>query len=261
MFKWATSHELVPVAVHQALTTVPGLKMGRTAARDPKPVPPVADDVVERTLPHLSQVVADMVRFQRFTGARPGEVCGVRPMDLERTGKVWEYRPESHKTEHTGRERIVFIGPKAQAVLLPYLLRPVDACCFSPAESVNKCRAEKRARRKTRVQPSQQNRRKKRPQRVPATRYTKDAYRRAIAKAVATANRKEQEDAARDGREPRPILAWHPNQLRHSAATEIRRRFGLEAAQTVLGHARADVTQVYAQRDHALAADIMGKIG
>ncbi len=31
--------------------------------------------VVERTMPHLSDVVADMIRFQLLTGARPGEVC------------------------------------------------------------------------------------------------------------------------------------------------------------------------------------------
>jgi len=49
--------------------------------------------------------------------------------------------------------------------------------------------------------------------------------------------------------------------LRHSAATEIRSLFGLEAAQTVLGHAKADVTQVYAERDRALAAGVMAKIG
>ncbi len=49
--------------------------------------------------------------------------------------------------------------------------------------------------------------------------------------------------------------------MRHSAATEIRKQFGLEAAQTVLGHAKADVTQVYAERDAALAAEVMRKIG
>ncbi len=38
---------------------------------------------------------------------------------------------------------------------------------------------------------------------------------------------------------------WMPLQLRHTAATVVRSRFGLEAAQVVLGHARADVTQVY----------------
>ena len=54
---------------------------------------------------------------------------------------------------------------------------------------------------------------------------------------------------------------WSPNQLRHAAGTEIRRRFGLEAAQVILGHAKADVTQVYAERDMATAAEVMRKIG
>jgi site-specific recombinase XerC len=54
---------------------------------------------------------------------------------------------------------------------------------------------------------------------------------------------------------------WSPNQLRHAAATEIRQRFGLEAAQVVLGHSRADVTQVYAERDNGLAAKIMSEVG
>lgn len=261
MFKWGASHELVPAAVPQALATVPGLKKGRTAAREPEPVGPVADDVVDQTLPHLPPVVADMVRFQRLTGTRPGEVCGIRPADVDRTEQVWEYRPESHKTEHAGRSRVVFIGPQAQAILTPYLLRPADACCFSPAESEAKRRQEQRARRKTRVQPSQRNRRKARPKRAPSARYSKDAYRGAIVKAVAKANRALQKEAAEEGAEPKLIPAWHPNQLRHSAATKIRRQFGLEAAQTVLGHANADVTQVYAERDHALAAGVMKEIG
>jgi site-specific recombinase XerC len=54
---------------------------------------------------------------------------------------------------------------------------------------------------------------------------------------------------------------WFPNQLRHTAGTEIRRRFGLEAAQTVLGHSKADVTQVYAERDFAKAANVARLIG
>ena len=54
---------------------------------------------------------------------------------------------------------------------------------------------------------------------------------------------------------------WSANQLRHSRATEVRRRYGLEAAQVALGHARADVTQVYAERDLALAEQIALEIG
>jgi site-specific recombinase XerC len=57
------------------------------------------------------------------------------------------------------------------------------------------------------------------------------------------------------------IEHWAPNRLRHSAGTEIRKRFGLEAAQVTLGHASADVTQVYAERDAKLAAEVARKIG
>ena len=44
-------------------------------------------------------------------------------------------------------------------------------------------------------------------------------------------------------------------------ATAIRSRFGLEAAQVALGHAQADVTQVYAERDAKLARNVMKQIG
>jgi hypothetical protein len=43
---------------------------------------------VERTLPHLPPMVADMVRIQRFVGCRPAEVCLLRPADLDRSGDV-----------------------------------------------------------------------------------------------------------------------------------------------------------------------------
>jgi len=49
--------------------------------------------------------------------------------------------------------------------------------------------------------------------------------------------------------------------LRHYAATNIRARFGVEGAQVVLGHAKADVTQLYAERDMAKAHAIMAEIG
>lgn len=244
-FRWAASQEIVPVTTYQALTTVSGLKKGRTAAREAEPVTPVVDGVVDATLPHLPSIVADMVRVQRLTGARPGEICLIRPCDVDRSGDVWIYRPKSHKVEHHDRERIVFIGPKAQAVLRPYLARPSDSYCFSPQESIRQFRAEQRARRKTEVQPSQKDRRKSRLKRQPGDHYTKDSYNRAVRRVC-----------DREG-----IPRWHPNQLRHSVATEIRRQFGLEAAQVALGHARADVTQVYAQRDMALAEEVMRKIG
>lgn len=87
-------------------------------------------------------------------------------------GDVWAYRPESHKTEHHGRERIIHIGPKGQAILSPYLLHEADASAFSPADSERKRRAEQRAQRKTKIQPSQVERSKAKPKTKAGGRYT-----------------------------------------------------------------------------------------
>jgi integrase len=138
VFKWGVSQELVPAAVFQALATVPGLRKGRTDAREPEPIGPVAAAVVDATLTYLPPTVRDMVRFQALTGSRPGEVCILRPCDVDRSGDVWAYRPATHKTEHHGRQRVVFIGPQAQEILRPYLLRNTEAYCFTPADSERK---------------------------------------------------------------------------------------------------------------------------
>jgi len=247
MFKWAVAEELVPPSVLHALQAVPGLRKGRTTAPEGTGVEPVEDTIVDATLAHLGPIVADMVRFQRLTGCRPAEVCIVRPCDVRRSGDVWEYRPRIHKTEHCGRDRVILIGPKAQTVLAPYLLRPAEAFCFSPVEAVKKDLAERHANRSTPLSCGNRpgtNRRRK-PKRKPRARYDRDSYRRAIHRAC---------DQAK-------VERWSPNRLRHSAGTEIRRRYGLEAAQVVLGHAKADVTQVYAERDIELARRVIREVG
>ena len=245
MFRWAVSEELAPASLVHALDTVAGLQKGRTEAREADPVQPVDDETVDATLLHLPATVADMVRLQRLTGSRPQDVCNLRPVDVDRSGDVWLYVPQHHKTEHHGKKRVVCIGPRAQEILLPYLLRSPDAFCFSPAESERKRKAQLRANRKTPVQPSQADRSKHAPKRKPGDQYTTNAYQYAIRRAC-----------ERAGIEP-----WSPNRLRHSAGTEIRKRYGLEAAQVILGHASADVTQVYAERDLQKAVEIMREVG
>ncbi len=54
---------------------------------------------------------------------------------------------------------------------------------------------------------------------------------------------------------------WHPNQLRHNAATKARRSAGLETAQVICGHSKADVTQVYAEADRQKAIQYMAQHG
>lgn len=106
MFKWGVSKELVPVAVLQALSTVEGLRRGRSNAKESKPVRPVAWEHVEATLPGLPRQIQAMIQIQHLVGCRPEEITVMRPCDISRRDQeVWEYVPDSHKTEHHNRQR------------------------------------------------------------------------------------------------------------------------------------------------------------
>ena len=54
---------------------------------------------------------------------------------------------------------------------------------------------------------------------------------------------------------------WHPHQLRHSAATNLRKTYGLEPAQVILGHKTLTVTQVYAEKNVEAAVRVMAEVG
>lgn len=245
-FRWAASEELVPASVFHGLQAVDGLRKGRTNAKDHDPIGPVADEDVDRVLPYLNDHVRGMVSVQRLTGMRPGEVCGLRLRDIDRSDSVWLYVPPQHKTAHTGRRRTVAIGPRAQAILAPFLdgIGP-DDYVFNPRRMWEEKRRRMREARRTPLRPVRVTRRKVKPKRFPKEGYNARAYQHAVRRACEKAG----------------ISAWHPNQLRHSMATRTRKQFGLEAAQVVLGHTRADVTQLYAERDEALAIRLATEIG
>jgi integrase len=263
IYRWGVHNEIVSPSVWHAPCSATGLKKGKTKAKESKLVKPVDDDVVEQTRPHLRTVVADMIQLQRSTGARPGEICQLRPGDIDRSGEVWQYRPEAHKTEHHDKERIICIGPKAQLILGRYLLRPAESYCFDPAEAMAEMRAERSENRKTPLSCGNRagTNNKPLPRRTCRDRYDTNSYRRAIHRACDRAF------PAPEGLSKAEEKAWHqshrwsPNQLRHSAGTEVRKLFGLDAAQVVLGHSSANVTEIYAERDQALAARVALEVG
>lgn len=281
MYKWGVGEELVPVTVYEALRAVPALQVGRTEARETTPVQPVADTVVEQTLPHLPEVVARMVKFQRLTGCRPGEVCNLRRCELDMSDEaVWRYVPQSHKTQHHGKQRVIMIGGRAQEVLQPVLARGQEMHCFRPIDSEAKRRAEMTAKRKTPASCGNAvgTNRKPKPRRQPGEEYSTAEYRKAIWRACDQAWPVPKELARRRGEnetqwhkrlgddwqkvlEWRRAHRWSPNQLRHAAGTMVRKQFGLEAAQVVLGHSQADTTQIYAERDLELAAKVAREVG
>lgn len=246
IFKWAAAQEILPVTIYQALKTVPGLRAGRTDAVESKPVKPVPEAFVDAVNPFVSRQVWAMIELQRLTGMRPGEVCSMRTCDVNTQGNVWEYQPASHKTQHHGHAKVIFLGPRAQAVLKTWLKADLQAFLFSPAEALLEQIARRRENRKSPMTPSHQARKRKaKPKRTPGDQYDANAYRVAIQRACKRA----------------AVPQWHPHQLRHNAATWLRREFGLEIARVILGHRSAAITEVYAELDKDKARDVMAKIG
>jgi integrase len=189
-----------------------------------------------------------MARIQYLAGMRPGEICALRSCDINRSKEVWEFDYKEHKTAHHGHDRTIWFGRRAQEILTSYLMDAEgdpEKYLFSPRDSVRMTNMEKRKKRKTKVQPSQRCRAKKEPKIGPGTRYEVQSYRRALQRAAKKAG----------------VERWSPNQLRHTRATEIRKDYGLEAAQIILGHEKADVTQIYAERDKEKGIRIMREIG
>ena len=271
MFKWGVGEELIPAPVHQSLKAVEGLRKGRGDVRESKPISPVPDAYVDAVRPFVSRQVSAMIELQRLTGMRPGEVCMMRTGDINTAGRIWEYVPMEHKTEHHDKDRTIFIGPQAQQVLKPWLRTELQAFLFQPREAEAERRQAQRAARKSKVQPSQQDRRKIRPRKGPGECYDPDSYRRATYSACDRAfphptlegipkDRLTAEQAG-ELKVWRKTHRWHPHQLRHNAATRLRREFGLDAARAVLGHSTPVVTEIYAELDRLKAAEVMGKIG
>lgn len=229
-WRWGASRELIPFVYFDRLRTVPGLRRGKTTAAEPRPVLDVPLEVVQATLPHLAKPVAGLVRFQMFTGARPGEAVLLRPCDIDREAlrvdgvTIWVYHPQAHKNAWRNLWRAIPIGPRCQAMLQEFLEREPTAYCFSPRDGVRNANRERCK-----------------------DHYTPSTYRRAISRAC-----------RRHG-----IPSWHPYQLRHAVATriELERQRGWESATVILGHHDPRTARIYAHGDLQRAARIVAQFG
>jgi integrase len=278
VFKWAVANEMIPPSVFHGLQAVEGLRYGQ--GRETEPIKPVPLATVEATLPHMTPTVATIIRLLVLTGARIGEIVIMRTCDLETSGRVWVYRPATHKTRHHGKVREIYIGPKAQEVLKPWLKLDLQAYLFSPKEAVEAWNAERGRQRQTPRWPShmRRNRRKRKGQKL-----NEHYDRRAIGWAIKRACRdafpppepiRRRDDETKGAWEARlsaeekaelkkweKAHKWHVHQIRHLAATLIRKEHGIEAARIILGHSSAFTTEIYAETDKSKAIDAIGRIG
>lgn len=226
---WGVAEELLPRDAKHALDAVAGLAIGEFGVCEGHQVLPVPDDVVEATLAQLRPKVADMVRIQLLTSMRPGELVQLSAKYVDRSGDAWLFTPPKHKTQKRGKSRVIPIGPQAQQLLSKYLF---SDRCFQ---------------------------------------YTSASYRRAVHRACdrafphpllsAIPKRKLTVEQSTELETWQSDHRWSPNRLRHSAATMIREKFGLEHAQVALGHSRASTTEIYAAANQAKAIEVVMQVG
>ena len=128
--------------------------------------------------------------------------------EIDRTDPTcWRFVPGSHKTSHKNKTRVVFIGERGQQIILPRILKAGDGPLFP---------------------------------------MTRAALRRSILRGCSRAfphptilniKPKKRTDAQNaELREWNKAHLWFPNQIRHTVGTEVRAKYGLEAAQVLLGH-------------------------
>ena len=237
IFKWGVSMELVHETTYNALMTVSMLREGEESAFDYPPITEAPLEDVLKTIAVCHKTLGDMIRIQLLSAMRPKEVRLMRLCEIDTTDDIWIYAPLEHKTKHKGKLRTIPILPESQLILAPYIeenKNNPEAYLFSPKQALQKIALEKRAKRKSKVQPSQQGRRKGRRKGKPiGDCYTKDSYGVAIDRAAKRAD----------------VPKWSPNQLRHTKATDVDSKLGIEAAQILLGHSSPETTKIYLDPD------------
>jgi integrase len=254
MFKWAVSEELLPAEAYQRLSTVEGLRVGRTEAPDKPPVRPAVWEDVEKAILSMPEHVGALACIQVQTGARAGELVKLRVGDIDRMNpEAWVYQPSGHKGTWKGKARIIFFGKRSQEILAPLVLKAghPDAYVFSPARSEAARNAERSVNRVTPKWESHMLRNElKRAgagrKRAPGARYTTGTYRQAIERACVRAG----------------VPTFTPHRLRHLAATRTREELGVDVARALLGHTLASITEVYSREvDKQLALKAVEKFG
>ena len=227
LFNWAVGLELIPPERAYALSRIRALPMGQ--GRETLRRTEVTADVVNATLPHLTDEARALVLFIRWTACRPSEAARLRMCDVHDVDRpIWRYRPPMHKTAHRGQFRDVPIGPQARAILEPHAEgRAEDEYVFDPRRSLARivstgATIKMRRRASPRV----------------GNLFTSDAIRVAIQRAAEAAG----------------VPPWTPYQLRYLRLREIRRDYGPEAARATAGHTRDSMTAHYAPPSWEAAA-------
>ncbi len=265
MYRWAhDEHGAVGPEI------IVSLQVPARGGRETEEILPVAWEVVQAVLPRLHEQGQAMVTLQWLTGIRPGEVCGMKGEHVHQDGQarfgrrlftagdgLWIFQPPWHKTRKKKKHLAYVLGPKAQAVLAPWL-----TLLKSPTENVFQ------------------------PRRTPffhgpgpGLSYDEKCYYNTIRNACDRAFPPPAPLARREGetwKQWRSRLtaaqreewkAWRrehrfaPNRIRHSYVTRADSLYGIEDASKAIGHSQISTSAIYIERNLEVAARIAREIG
>lgn len=270
-FTWGVSVELVPESILGALKTLEPLARGEVVVvrdgrgrsrevelRESRKVTGVPLEDVKAVLPFLSRQLQAVVRLQVLTGARPSELLGLRPVDIDKSGPRWVARPASHKNSWRGEDhgREIVLPREAEALLERFMdhrlpTAPMFSASEAEAERMTRRTVNRKCDRRHGNRPgySARVREGREPERAPGSAYTSDSYRRAISRAC---------DAA-------GVDRWTPYQLRHLAGELAEAALDEVHTSALLGHKDESVTRRYhggeqRRRRATAAADALGRV-
>lgn len=268
MFKHAEAAELIPRGSQywMGLKSVEHLRKGRSPApgmdppREPRKVPPVADEIIDATIAATQTrhpMLCDMIRLQRLTGMRPGELVSICPTDLSpsthREVMFYKVTPDRNKCDASDVERTVYLGPKAMAIVRRWAdPKDPDATVFSPKRAFGLTLKARAKRRQTPIYGEQSPEKRTKARRASGMgarddgeSYSVVTYGRAVARAAKLAK----------------VDHWHPNQIRHTAASEYANKTKVQVAQHLLGHTKIQTTMGYVVSENSDAIRLVRKIG
>ena len=247
MYKWAVGQGLIEPIIEAAIARFPKIKRGRTTAKPAQKTQPANPVDVKATLKYLTPTVRDMVIVQWICSMRPTEIINMQPKYIikSKNNEPWLYWPEEHKNKNKGKYRVIAIFPDAQKIIEARIkkLNP-DDYIFSPAQSAIEARNQKCKKRKTPLNCGNRpgSNVKAEPKIKPGDKFSKNAYPRAVKRAIQTANKEIKKNniaRADEGLEPLQLIShWSPRQLRHAKATENRALAGQAIAAILLGHTK-----------------------
>ncbi len=233
-FKYALDCEAITAEQFFKIKSVPRLRRGDNRVKPERIVPPVEVDVVNRTIPYFSPMIADMVTVQLHSGMRAGELCRMNWSEIDRSGGIWMYRPAKHKTASKGKTRAIPLGTVCRGVLSHYTESAGDYV-FNPQDIERRASAV--------CKPRATNLK---------TCYDTERYTREIRRGV---------NAAISAGAIATDERWTSHQLRHRAGTDARAMFGIDAAQLLLGHSDVRTTERYAIPDESKMMEYAEKLG